>query len=92
MAAFATTVPRESFNVDTLGIAWPVGQVVKFPSAAGGITVKLKEYAWAVVGIPQELEGTGNVRVCWAVIEGGPNGDGNPAAARVSATRQGLTE
>ena len=42
-------------------------------------------------GIPQALEDTGMVRVWPADIVGAPNGEGNPAAGRVSATRHGET-
>src|SRR5580693_9413841 len=90
IAAFATIVPSESFRVETFGIGWPVGQVVRFPSGPGGITVKFNENAAAVEGIPQELPGTLNVRVDWAAIEGGPYAPENPAAVRVSAIRQGV--
>jgi hypothetical protein len=43
IAAFATTVPVGSFNVDTFGIDCPVGHVVRFPSGPGGTTVKFSE-------------------------------------------------
>ena len=91
MAAFATTVPVESFNVETFGLDCPAGHVVRFPSGPGGTTVKFSEYASAVAGIPQELDGTGNVRVCPASIDGGPNTPEKPAPGRVSATRHGVT-
>ena len=53
---------------------------------------KLSEYAAAVDGIAQELEGMGNARVAPPAMNGGPNAPENPAALRVSATRQGVTE
>ena len=43
MAAFATVVPVEEFNVDTFGIDSPVGQVVKKPRGPWGTTVKFNE-------------------------------------------------
>jgi hypothetical protein len=91
MAAFATTVPVYEFNVDTFGIGLPVGHVVNRPMGPGGTIVKFNEYAAAVAGIPHELEGKGKERCVPAVIDGGPNAPVNPAAARVSATRHGVT-
>ena len=78
MAAFATTVPVKEFNVDTFGIDWPAGQVLKYPSPVVGTTVKFSESATAVAGIPQALLGMGNVRVLVAAIVGGPNAPVNP--------------
>src|SRR5580704_1933631 len=85
IAAFATIVPSESFNVETFGIGWPVGQVVRFPSGAPvttGTTVKFNEYAGAVDGMPQELAGMLKVREDWAAIAGGPYAPENPAPVR----------
>ena len=43
MAAFATTVPVKEFNVETFGIDWPVGKVLKYASPPCGTTVKFNE-------------------------------------------------
>lgn len=43
MAAFATTRPSKEFNVDTLGMADPVGNTVKYPNGRCGITVIFSE-------------------------------------------------
>ena len=90
MAAFATTVPVKEFNVDTFGIGWPAGQVLKNDSPPCGTTVKFNEYAAAVAGIPHE---PGSVKDRWvaAAIVGGPKAPVNPDPVLVSATRQGFT-
>src|ERR1017187_1118724 len=62
IAALDVTAPVSAFSVDTGGCAVPAGHAVRNPSIPAGATVMLKAYAWALAGIPQELEGTGNVR------------------------------
>jgi hypothetical protein len=61
-AAFATICPPNAFNVETFGRAEPAGQAVKNWSGPGGTTVMFSEYARAVDGIPQELNGIGTSR------------------------------
>jgi len=39
IAAFATTVPRNEFRVETTGCGTPVGQIVKYANAPEGFTV-----------------------------------------------------
>src|ERR1019366_10472374 len=88
IAAFAVTIPGGAFSVETSGWDDPAGHVVRKPRTPGGTTVMLKEYAWAVAGIPQGLAGTGMSRATAGASDGPPNG---PAALRVSAMRQGVT-
>ena len=77
-AAFATVVPVGEFNVETFGIVFPVGQVLRYPNEPCGTTVKFNEYAEAVAGMPQALDVMGKVRVLAAAIDGGPNAPLNP--------------
>jgi hypothetical protein len=51
----------------------------------------LSEYATAVDGIPQALEGTGKDRALFPASDGGPKAPLIPAKDRVSATRHGVT-
>ena len=91
-AAFAVINPSQAFNVETTGCAVPAGHVLNHPKyLVVGTAVIFTEYAEAVVGIPHELGGNGNVRVAPAPSDGGPNAPVIPANARVSATRQGVT-
>ena len=53
-----------------------------------GVLPLVKEYAWAVAGIPQLLEGTGNVRETPPASDGPPK---LPVGLRVSAIRHGVT-
>ena len=55
MAAFAVMVPVGAFNVEAVGIALPVGQVVIHPSGPCGSAVKFKAYATAPDGTLQPL-------------------------------------
>jgi hypothetical protein len=80
MAAFAVTVPVEEFNVETKGLFCPVGQVVRYPSVLRGRAVKLREYACAVGGMPQDPEMGNELLV--------PPAKG-PVPCRVSRIRQG---
>ncbi len=50
----------------------------------------LKEYAKAVVGIPQLLDWMGKVRLAFARSIGGPKAPVKAAATRVSTTRHGV--
>src|SRR5271169_1806325 len=88
MAALATTIPPNEFNVEAPGWLSPVGHRVRNGSAPCGTTVTFKEYALAVVGMPHELCGMTNDRLVPLVMVGPPNG---ASAPRVSATRQGVT-
>src|SRR5262249_38288672 len=102
IAAFATTVPRNEFNVETTGWTNPVGQIVKKPSAPegftlpgkvapGGTTVMLNEYARAIDGTGQRevVDCMSNILVVFPVRLGGPKPMGNDPS-RVSAMRQGV--
>src|ERR1035441_1264437 len=88
-AAFASTVPRKSFRIDTIGLGgFPVGQAVRKLREPVGTTVKFSEYAWAVEGMLQRvLLNTGIVLVSLAFIAGAPKL--SPVAPRVSTNRQG---
>jgi hypothetical protein len=88
MAALATICPCRSFSVETTGCDCPPGQALRYSRDPAGTTVMLNEYARAVVGNPQELVGTGKVRVPPAPSDGPPNVS---VALRVSATRHGVT-
>ena len=59
IAAFATTVPLQSFSVDTIGSGCPAGQTVTHPNAAGGSAVMFSEYACAATGTLHVLCGNG---------------------------------
>src|SRR5579872_3999155 len=89
IAAFATVVPVRSFNTEASGRACPVDQAVRNPSDSEGMAVKFSEYACADAGILQELDRTGNVRLCLATSDGDPNWP--RLAFRVSAIRQGVS-
>src|SRR6478672_10795198 len=86
--ALDVTAPVRAFSVETIGCGEPAGHVLKYPSGPLGTTVMLKAYAWAVAGMPQLLDGTGNVRVAPPASAGAPK---VPVAFRVSAMRQGVT-
>src|ERR1017187_1233233 len=88
-AAFASSVPRRSFKIDTVGVGgFPVGQAVRKLREPVGTTVKFSEYAWAVEGMLQRvLLNTGIVLVSLAFIAGDPKL--SPVALRVSTNRQG---
>src|SRR5690348_4526560 len=89
MAAFAITEPSCEFSVDTSGCACPAGHTLrKFSGPPRGTTVKLSEYAAALAGTPQELDGTGIVRDVFAARNGPPK---DPFGFRVSRIRQGAT-
>lgn len=87
MAAAALTRPSE-FSVEVGGRLCPQGKSVRNPSLTLGTTVTFTEYAFAVEGMPQALEGMLKPRVVPAVRNGPPNG---PFGLRVSATRHGVT-
>src|ERR1017187_1606728 len=90
-AAFASSVPRRSFKIDTVGVGgFPVGQAVRKLREPVGTTVKFSEYAWAVEGMLQRvLLSTGIVLVSLAFIAGGPKAPLSPVKPRVSTNRQG---
>src|SRR5208283_5518899 len=88
IAAFATTLPSNEFNVDTYGCAESNGHSVRYDRCPSGTTVTFSEYAAAVAGMPHPPAGIGNDRAVPAPISGPPNG---PSAPRVSATRHGVT-
>ncbi len=88
MAALAVTTPVEELSVETTGCACPVGHTVRNPRPPCGTAVMLSEYAWAVDGMPHELDCRGNARPTPPVREGPPSG---PAALRVSAMRHGVS-
>src|ERR1017187_4378497 len=90
-AAFASSVPRTSFKIDTIGLGgFPVGQAVRKLREPVGTTVKFSEYAWAVEGMLQRvLLNTGIVLVSLAFIAGGPKAPLSPVKPRVSTNRQG---
>src|SRR5437660_12862678 len=88
IAALDVTAPVRAFSVETSGCGEAAGQVLKYPSGPVGTTVMLNAYAWALAGIPQLLEGTGNVRGTPAPSAGPPR---VPVELGVSARRQGGT-
>ncbi len=88
IAAFATTLPSNEFNVETNGRAAPVGDAVRKDNRASGTTVTFIEYAAAVAGTEQPPAGSANERVDCASISGPPNA---PWAPRVSTTRHGTS-
>jgi hypothetical protein len=88
IAAFAVTAPVVAFKVDTSGMGCPAGQVLRKPRLPLGTEVKLREYAFAVAGMPHGLERMGNVLVAFPIRDGPPSA---PAALRVSTRRQGAT-
>ena len=91
-AALARIRPSQAFSVETTGCAVPDGQVLSHPRYfVNGTAVMFSEYAAAVVGMPQGLDGMGKDRVPLPGREGGPYAPVKPANARVSATRQGVT-
>ena len=51
IAAFATTLPSNEFNVDTSGRAKPAGHADRKDSAPSGTAVTFSEYAAAVAEI-----------------------------------------
>src|SRR5580765_1046977 len=89
MAALALIRPSKEFSVETTGCGRPVGHTEMYwRDATRGTTVRLREYAKALAGIPQELAGTTKSRLDPAAKAGPPKG---PAELRVSAMRQGVT-
>src|ERR1700690_531174 len=88
MAAFATTLPSNEFNVETSGRAEPAGHAERNDSAPSGTAVTFIEYASAVAGMLHPLAGIWKERVDAAPISGPPNG---PFVPRVSAIRHGVT-
>src|SRR5579872_875055 len=88
MAAFALMRPSREFSVEARGRGCPLGQTVRKPSAPGGTTVTLSEYAAAVDGIPQALLGMMKSRAVSAANAGPLNGP--LGVLRVSAMRQGV--
>ena len=78
IAAFATTCPLIELSVETVGKDSPVGQAVKYPSVVCGSTVMFSEYACALEGILQPLDGIGNSRVEPLAKDGGPNAPVKP--------------
>src|SRR5262249_61133265 len=95
-------VPKKLVNVETVGWATPVGQIVKNANAPGPLTapgkvapgattVTLREYACATDGIEHVvLDCIGMVRGVALARLGGPNAPGNPDPARVSTRRHGV--
>ena len=65
-----------------------MGHTVTYPSFFFGTTATFSEYAPALDGMPQALFGTTKLRDVAAATDGPPK---EPAAFRVSATRQGVT-
>src|SRR5579859_2127105 len=87
--AFERTVPVGSFSDATKGWVSPSGHAVRYARLGPiGTAAKLKEYACAVTGTPQELARIGNERALCAGRLGPPSG---PGALRVSATRHGVS-
>src|ERR1044071_2199796 len=85
IAIFAVTAPVGAFNVEEPGWEDPAGQALRNPSGPDGTTVMLKAYAWALAGIPQGPDSTGNVRETLAARAGPAK---EPVPIRVSARRQ----
>src|SRR5450432_3829992 len=88
IAALDLRRPSNELSRDTSGRGCPLGQMAKYPRRPDGTTVTFNEYARAVTGTPQLLEGMTKSRLLPPAIAGPPKG---PAALRVSATRQGVT-
>src|SRR5438045_2033465 len=88
IAALALIRPSNEFRVETTGCDWPVGQAERKPSEPDGTTVRFKEYARALAGIPQALAGIAKSRKVPPAKMGPPRG---PLGSRVSATRHGVT-
>src|SRR6267378_5024499 len=87
IAAAALTRPSVELRVEARGCGCPQGYIVRNPSVPWGTTVTLRENAWAVAGMPQELLAITNPRVELAPRNGPPK---SPFGFRVSAIRQGV--
>src|ERR1022692_5092908 len=87
IAAVALIRPSRQFSVETNGWDWPAGQTERKLSPPRGTTVRLSEYAKALAGMPQELDGMLKSRLTAAPRIGPPKG---PVGSRVSAMRQGV--
>jgi hypothetical protein len=91
IAAFARISPSQAFSVDTTGSGVPEGHVVSQPrKPLLGAAVMFSEYATAVVGMPQELEGTGKEREVFPASDGGPESPdrtSDPTQAVARSTR-----
>src|SRR5580704_11044533 len=84
-AALATGIPSCEPSVAASGKGDPAGQAVRNPSGPGGNTPILSEYACAVPGTSQLLDGIGKLRVAPPTSDGGPNAPVKPSPVRVSA-------
>ena len=87
MAALDLMRPSSELRVETKGCVCPVGHMVMKPSGPLGTTATFTEYACAVAGTPQALDGMLKSRLELPAIAGPPNG---PAGSRVSSTRHGV--
>ena len=79
IAAFATNPPPYAFKVETNGRGCPSAQAERYCSGPVGQAVMFSDYACADVGIPQEPDGSGKLRVSNAFMAGGPNAPVLPA-------------
>src|SRR5260370_30246995 len=57
MAALALILPSLELRVETEGCDSPAGQTERKPRAPSGTTVRFREYARALAGMPQGLAG-----------------------------------
>src|SRR6476660_4291706 len=87
MAALALIRPSKEFSVETIGCGRPARQTEMYWRGVRGTAVRLREYARALAGIPQELAAGLKSRLIPAARLGPPKG---PVASRVSAIRHGV--
>src|SRR5260370_3522237 len=86
MAALALILPSLELRVETEGCDSPAGQTERKPRAPSGTTVRFREYARALAGMPQGLAGTMKSRGAAAARLGPPTG---PAGVRVAPIAPG---
>src|SRR5579884_2252887 len=90
IAAFASVLPSDEFNVDMPGQTCPSGNAERKSSGPGGTTVKFKEYAATAASIAQPLPSKSTYRSLYGASDGGPNPPVFFWSARVSTARQGV--
>src|SRR5947209_5039177 len=86
ITAFALVRPSVEFRVETVGCACPVGHKVSQLSGPCGTTVRFREYATAVLGIPQTAPAIVKSRTSPSLSTGPPL---VRFGSRVSAMRHG---